>query len=83
LRGFVDYGLMPLLVKVITICTLVKVLHGFSKVGDSYYRVILSTIQSMGQTPLFQSIEIQNLANSPFSNVDLVWKDGFRHGGKN
>jgi hypothetical protein len=33
----------------------------------------------MGQTPLSQSIKIQNPAWSPFSNVDLVWKDGFRH----
>jgi hypothetical protein len=74
---------MPLLIKVITICKLVRVLHGFSQVGDSYYRVILLTIQSMGQTPLFQSIEIQNLAKSSFSNVDLVWKDGFKHGGQN
>jgi hypothetical protein len=37
----------------------------------------------MGWTPLSQSIEIQNLAKSPFSNVDLVWKDGFRHGNQN
>jgi hypothetical protein len=37
----------------------------------------------MGQTPLSQSMEIQNLAKSPFSNVDLVWKDGFKHGGQN
>jgi hypothetical protein len=56
----------------------VRVFH-----GDSYYKVILLVIQSMGQTPLSQSIEIQNLAKSPFSNVDLVWKDAFRHGGQN
>ncbi len=30
-----------------------------------------------------QSIEIQNPTKSPFSNVDLVWKNGFRHGGQN
>ncbi len=29
------------------------------------------------------SIEIQNPTKSPFSNVDLVWKDGFRHGNQN
>jgi hypothetical protein len=29
------------------------------------------------------SIEIQNSTKSPFSNVDLVCKDGFRHGGQN
>jgi hypothetical protein len=68
---------------VIMICKLVRVLHGFSQVGDSYYRVIPLTIQSMGWTPLSQSIEIQNPAKSPFLNVDLVWKDGFRHGDQN
>jgi hypothetical protein len=62
---------------------LVRVFHGFSQVGDSYYRVIFSIIQSMGRTPLSQSIEIQNLTKSPLSNVDLVWKDGFKHGGQN
>jgi len=74
---------MALLIMVITIGKLVKVFHGFSQVGDSYYKVIHLAIQNMGQTPLSQSIEIQNLAKSPFSNVDLVWKDGFRHGGQN
>jgi len=57
---------MALLIKVITICKLVRVFHGFSQVGDSYYKVILLIIQSMGQTPLSQSIKIQNLAKSPF-----------------
>ncbi len=71
---------MALLIKVIMICKLVMVFHGLSQVEDSYYMVISSTIQSMGQTPLSQSIEIRNLAKSPFLNVDLVWKDGFRHG---
>jgi hypothetical protein len=71
---------MVLLIRVITICKLVRVIHGFSQVGDSYYKVIPLVIQSMGWTPLSQSIEIQNLAKSPFSNQDLVWKDGFRHG---
>jgi hypothetical protein len=37
----------------------------------------------MVRTPLSQSIEIHNPTKSPFSNVDLVWKDGFRHGGQN
>jgi len=68
---------------IITICKLVKVFHGFSQFGDSYYRVIPSAIQSMGRTSLSQSIEIQNSTKSPFSNVDLMWKDGFRHGGQN
>jgi hypothetical protein len=65
------------------ICKLVTEFHGFSQVGNSYYKVIPLVIQSMGQTSLSQSIKIQNLAKSPFSNVDLVWKDGFRHGGQN
>jgi hypothetical protein len=50
---------------------------------DSYYMVIPLAIQSMGIIPLSQSIKIQNPAKSPFWNVDLVWKDGFRHGGQN
>jgi hypothetical protein len=37
----------------------------------------------MGRIPLSQSIEIQNSTKSPFSNVDLVWKYGFKHGGEN
>jgi hypothetical protein len=74
---------MVLLIKVIAICKLVRVFHGFSQVGDSYYKVIISIIQSMGQTPLYQSIKIQNPAKSPFSNVDLMWKDGLKHGGQN
>ncbi len=57
--------------------------HGFSQVEDSYYRVILLTIQSMGQIPFSQSIKIQNSTKSPFSNVDLVWKYGFRHKSQN
>jgi hypothetical protein len=74
---------MALLIRVITICKLVKVFHRFSQVGDSYDKVIPSKIQSMGQTSLSQSIEIQNLTKSPFLNVDLLWKYGFRHGGQN
>ncbi len=74
---------MTLVIRFIMICKLVREFHGFSQVGDSYYRVIPSVIQSMGQTSLSQSIKIQNLAKLPFSNVDLVWKDGFRHGGQN
>jgi hypothetical protein len=37
----------------------------------------------MGQTPKSRSIEVQNLTMSPFSNVDLVWKKGEQHEGKN
>jgi hypothetical protein len=70
-------------IRFITICKLVREFHGFSQVGDSYYMVIPSIIQSMQQISLSQSIKIQNLAKSPFSNVDLVWKNGFRHGGQN
>ncbi len=33
----------------------------------------------MGQIPLFQLIKIQNLTKSPFLNVDLMLKDGFKH----
>jgi len=53
-----------------------RVFHGFSQVGDSYYKVIPSVTQNMGRIPLSQSIDIQNLAKSPFSNVDLVWIEG-------
>jgi hypothetical protein len=74
---------MALLIRVVTICKLLKVFHRFSQVGDSYYKVIPSIIQSMGQTSLSQSIKIQNPTKSFFLNVDLVWKDGFRHGGQN
>jgi hypothetical protein len=68
---------------VITIHKHVKIFHGFSQVGDFYYRAIYLAIESMGQIPLSQSIKIQNSIKSPFSNVDLVCKDGFRHGGQN
>ncbi len=73
---------MALLIEVIMICEFVRVFHGFPQVENSYYMVILLVIQSMGQTPLSQSIEIQNLAKSPFSNVDLLWT-WFNHGGQN
>jgi hypothetical protein len=72
---------MALLIKVIMICKLLRVFHGFSQVRDSYYRVIPSIIQSMGRIQLSQSIEIQNSTKSPFSNVDLVWKNP--HGRQN
>jgi hypothetical protein len=39
---------MALLNMVIIICKLVRVFHGFSQVGDSYYKVIRLVIQSMG-----------------------------------
>jgi hypothetical protein len=74
---------MALLIQVITICKHVKVFHGFSKVWDFYYKAISLAIQNMGQIPLAQSIEIQNLTKSFFSIVDLVWEDGLRHGGQN
>jgi hypothetical protein len=45
------YGLGVLLIRVITFCKLLRVFRGFSQVGDSHYRVIFLTIQSMGQTP--------------------------------
>jgi hypothetical protein len=60
-----------------------KAFHRFSQVEDSYYKDIPLTIQSMGQTPLSQSIKIQNWTKSPFSKVDLMWKDEFKHGGQN
>ncbi len=60
-----------------------RVFHEFSQVEDSYYKVISSTIQSIGQTPLSQSIKIQNSTKSLLSNVDLMWTDGFWHGGQN
>ncbi len=65
------------------ICKLVRVFHGFSQVGDSNYMVIHLVIQSMGRIPLSQSIKIKNSAKSPFLNVDLVLKDGFKHKGQN
>jgi hypothetical protein len=43
---------MALLIRVIMICKLVRVFHRFSQIGDSYYKVIPSIIQSIGQTPL-------------------------------
>lgn len=38
---------------------------------------------NMGQTPLLQSIQVQNPRMSPFFNVDLVWKNRFKYGGHN
>jgi hypothetical protein len=62
---------MFLLIRVITICKHVRVFHGFSQVGDFYYKVIYLTIPSMGRISLSQSIEIQNLANHLFRM--LTW----------
>jgi hypothetical protein len=47
---------MALSIMVITIYKHVKVFHGFSQVGDFYYKAIYLAIQSMMQTPLSQSI---------------------------
>jgi len=47
---------MALSIMVITIYKHVKIFHGFSQVGDFYYKAIYLAIQSMMQTPLSQSI---------------------------
>jgi hypothetical protein len=66
------------------ICKLVRGYSmGFHKLGIPITWFFLLIIQSMGQTPLSHSIEIQNSTKPPFSNLDLVWKDGFRHGSQN
>jgi hypothetical protein len=74
---------MALFIMVITIYKHVKVFHGFSQVGDFYYKAIYLAIQSMVQTPLSQSIKIQNSTKSLFLNVDLVCKGGFKQRGQN
>jgi hypothetical protein len=37
----------------------------------------------MGRVPKSHSIHVQNPTKSPFSNKDLVWTSGMRHGGQN
>jgi hypothetical protein len=37
----------------------------------------------MGKVPKSHSIHVQNLTKSLFSNKDLVWRSGIRHGGQN
>jgi len=37
----------------------------------------------MGKIPKSHSIHVQNLTKSPFSNKDLVWRSGLRHGRQN
>jgi hypothetical protein len=64
-------SLEVLLIRVIMICKFVRVFHGFSQVGDSYYMVIPLAIQSMGQTPLSQSIKIQNSTKVTFLKCGL------------
>jgi hypothetical protein len=53
------------------------------KQGKTTCRTTSCGIINKGQIPLFQSIQVQNPTMSPFSNVDLVWKNGFKHGGHN
>jgi hypothetical protein len=43
--------------------------------------VLLSSI--MARVPKSHSIHVQNPTKSPFSNKDLVWTSGIRHGGQN
>jgi hypothetical protein len=43
--------------------------------------VLLPSI--MGRVPKSHSIHVQNPTKSPFSNKDLVWTSGIRHGGQN
>jgi hypothetical protein len=74
---------MDLLIRFITIFKHVKIFNGFSQVGDLYYNVISSKIQSKGPTPFSESINIENSAKLLFLNVDLVWKYEFRHKGQN
>ncbi len=38
---------------------------------------------NMGKTPKSQLIEVQNLVKSQFSNMDLMWNNGIRHGCQN
>jgi hypothetical protein len=37
----------------------------------------------MGRVPKSHSIHVQNPTKSPFSNKNLVWTSGIRHGGQN
>jgi hypothetical protein len=37
----------------------------------------------MGRVPKSHSIHVQNPTKSTFSNKDLVWRFGIRHGGQN
>jgi hypothetical protein len=37
----------------------------------------------MKRVPKSHSIHVQNPTKSPFSNKDLVWRYGIRHGGQN
>lgn len=32
---------------------------------------------------MFQSIQVQSSTQSPFSNLNLEWKNVFKHGGQN
>jgi hypothetical protein len=65
---------MALLIKVITIHKLVKVFHGFF----TSWGLLLQGYFFGNSKHGANSIKIQNLAKSFFSNVDLTWKDGFR-----
>jgi len=56
---------------------------GFHKLRTPTIGLFLQQFKAWGEIPLSQSIKIQNPTKSHFSNVDLVWKNGFRHGGQN
>ncbi len=56
---------------------------GFHKLGTPTIGLFLRQFKTWAEFHLSQSIKIQNPKKSPFLNVDLVWKNGFRHGGQN
>jgi hypothetical protein len=66
---------MALLIKVITIHKLVKV---FIPWVFTSWGLLLQGYFFGNSKHGANSIKIQNLAKSLFSNVDLMWKDGFR-----
>jgi hypothetical protein len=35
----------------------------------------------MGHVPKSQSIDVQNLTNTPFNNIKMAWKKYVQHGG--
>jgi hypothetical protein len=48
-KGFVDYGLMTLLIRVITICKHVRYFMGFHKLGTSTIGLFLQQFKAWGK----------------------------------
>jgi hypothetical protein len=78
LKFVLIYGfIMPNMYCILGFCSMMNVYRIINYLGAR----ICATSFNMGRVPKSHSIHVQNPTKSPFSNNDLVWRFGIRHGG--